>query len=123
MEKMPTVKFFLLDSGRSPVLDFIRKLGGNDSKTIGKDLWKVQIAWPNIGLPTCRPLGDGLYEVRSSISNGRIVRILFVVHNDVIMALHAIVKKTPKLHRDDIDLALSRRNTWLKRGKYNEEST
>jgi phage-related protein len=123
MKKPFTVKFFQLESGRCPVLDCIKGLGADAAKTIGKDLWKVQISWPDIGLPTCRPLGRGLFEVRSSISNGRITRLLFCVHNDVLLVLHCIIKKTPKLPREDIDLALSRKNSWLTRGDDNEQSS
>ena len=36
-------------------------------KQIGVDIKTVEFGWP-IGMPVCRPLGDGLYEVRSSLS-------------------------------------------------------
>ncbi len=40
-----------------------------DRKTIGQDIALLEYGWP-IGMPTCRPLGAGLFEVRSDISYG-----------------------------------------------------
>jgi len=38
-----------------------------DKKIIGADIKLVEYGWP-IGMPVCKPLGGGLYEVRSNIS-------------------------------------------------------
>jgi predicted XRE-type DNA-binding protein len=42
--------------------------------SIGQDLMRVQFRWP-IGMPLCRPLGDGLWEVRSDLTSNRIARV------------------------------------------------
>ncbi len=36
-----------------------------DRKRIGEDIKTVEFGWP-IGMPVCRPLGDGIYEVRKT---------------------------------------------------------
>jgi hypothetical protein len=33
-----------------------------DRKRIGEDIKTVEFGWP-MGMPVCRPLGDGVYEV------------------------------------------------------------
>src|SRR5260370_585734 len=50
-----------------------------DKRTIGRDIAKVQYGWP-VGLPLCRPLSAGLWEVRSSLPSKREVRIFFGFH-------------------------------------------
>jgi hypothetical protein len=63
--------FYELPSGRTPVREWIKALDRVDRKIIGEDIKHVEFAWP-IGMPLCRPLSQGLWEVRSSLSQGRI---------------------------------------------------
>jgi Gp49-like protein DUF891 len=56
------------------------------------DLMRVQYRWP-VDMPLCRSLGDGLWEVRSSLPSNRIARVLFGVHQGRILALHGFIKR------------------------------
>ena len=67
-----------------------------------------------MGLPTVRPMGDGLHEVRSNLSGSRIARVLFFVHDRQMVLLHAFIKKTAKTPKADLDLAKSRKKEYLK---------
>lgn len=70
--------FYALPSGRKPVHDWILGLGKDDRVIVGKDIQKVEFGWP-IGMPSRRPLENGLYETRSDISDGRIARVMFCI--------------------------------------------
>ena len=59
-------------------------------------------------MPLCRTLGGGLLEVRSSIADGRIARVIFVVHAGQMVLLHGFIKKTRKTPKPDLDLARKR---------------
>jgi phage-related protein len=76
-----------------------------DRKILGKDIRHVQTRWP-VTLPKCRPLGGGLYEVRSDLSSGRIARVMFGFVDGEMVLLHAFIKKTQKT--SDADLAIGR---------------
>jgi phage-related protein len=78
-----------------------------DRHCIGHDLAVVQFGWP-VGLPLCRALGGGLWEVRSSLPSRRIARVLFFFHRGQIGVVHGFIKKTQKTPPDDIDLARKR---------------
>jgi len=79
-----------------------------DRKRIGEDIKTVEFGWP-IGMPVCRPLGGGLYEVRTTLAQNRIARILFYIDkNGRMVLLDGFIKKTQKSPEDDLDLA--RRN-------------
>jgi antitoxin HicB len=65
-----------LSSGREPVREWLKSLTAEDRKIVGEDIKTVEFGWP-IGMPTCRALGKGLWEVRSDITGGRIARVLF----------------------------------------------
>jgi phage-related protein len=89
------------------VRDWILELGKDDRVIVGKDILKVEFGWP-IGMPSCRPLGSGLFEVRSDISDGCIGRVMFCIVKSEMVLLHGFVKKSQKAPAKDIELARSR---------------
>jgi phage-related protein len=79
-------------------------LSAEDRRTIGTDLATVQVGWP-VGMPLCRPLGAGLWEVRSGLLNNRIARLVFFVADGRIGVVRGFIKKTKKTPPTDIALA------------------
>jgi phage-related protein len=99
--------FYALPSGREPVREWLRDLSQDDRKIVGEDIKDVEFAWP-IGMPLCRSLGRGLWEVRSTLTQGRIARVWFCEHKGMMILLHAFIKKTQKSPPADVELALKR---------------
>jgi phage-related protein len=77
------------------VRQWLNELSREDKRTIGRDIAKVQYGWP-VGLPLCRPLSAGLWEVRASLPSKREARIFFGFHDGMVIAVHAMIKKTRK---------------------------
>jgi phage-related protein len=104
------VIFFRTDAGGEPVREWLRSLTPiEDRKQIGVDIKTVEFGWP-IGMPVCRPLGDGLCEVRSSLSQNRIARVLFYIDaKGRMVLLHGFIKKTQKTPPADLELARKNR--------------
>lgn len=96
-----------------PVREWLRDFDREDRRQLGLDLLRVQENWP-IGMPLCRSLGNGLWEVRSSLRGGRIVRLLFCLNAGEIYVLHGFVKKTQKTPAEDLKLAQKRMKDVLK---------
>jgi phage-related protein len=90
-----------------PVREWLLALSPEDRKFIGTDIAHVEYGWP-IGMPTCRPLGDGLWEVRSHISNGRVARVFFCFANGKLVLLHGFIKKTEKTPGNELAIARAR---------------
>jgi phage-related protein len=87
------------------VRDWLKELPREDRKRIGKDIKTVEFGWP-IGMPVCRPLGDGIYEVRTRLAQNRIARMLFYIDRKGRMVLlHGFIKKTPKTPDEELELA------------------
>ena len=74
---------------------------------IGTDIRTVELGWP-IGMPTSKPLGRGLWEVRSHITDGRIARVLFCIAEGQMVLLHAFIKKMTKTPKGDLEIARKR---------------
>lgn len=103
--KLPLV-FYRTPAGAEVVRDWLKGLPSIDRHAVGLDLMRAQFRWP-IGMPLCRNLGNGLWEVRSTLPSRRIARVLFFVNSGRIVALHGFIKKSQKT--PDEDLALARR--------------
>jgi phage-related protein len=59
-------------------------------------------------MPLVRSLGDGLWEVRSSLSSQRIARLMLCFCDGTLVALHAFIKKAQKTPANDMALAKRR---------------
>ena len=60
-------------------------------------------------MPLVRNLGNGLWEVRSRLTGGKIARVIFAVEYGSMILLHGFIKKTRKTPPQDLDLALKRK--------------
>jgi phage-related protein len=107
-DKRLPVRFYRSDAGREPVREWLKSLDAADRQIIGEDIKDMEFSWP-VGMPSVRSLGQGLWEVRSSLPQGRIARVLFSVERDCLVLLHGFMKQTRKTPKQDIDLALRRK--------------
>ena len=108
MKRLPAA-FFRGEAGNEPVRDWLRSdaFSPEDRRRIGEDIKTVEFGWP-IGMPVCRPMGSGLWEVRTGLKD-RVARVLFCVHGARMVLLHGFVKKTRRAPDADIALALERK--------------
>ena len=106
LKKLPA-SFFESGSGNQPVREWLLAMDEEDRRIVGYDIATAEFAWP-VGMPLCRPLGSGLWEIRSNISSGRVARIIFAVVDEQMVLLHGFIKKTRKTPKPDLSLALTR---------------
>jgi phage-related protein len=107
-EKIVPARFYQTETGNEPVREWLKQLEASDRKIVGADIKTVEYGWP-IGMPTCRSMGKGLYEVRSDLPSGKIARVLFCIYEEKMILLHGFIKKTQKTSAQDLDLALKRK--------------
>lgn len=112
LTEIPVV-FYRTAAGGEPVREWLRSLAAEDRRTIGTDLATVQVGWP-IGMPLCRSLGGGLWELRSRLSGNRIARVVFFMTQGHIGVLHAFVKKARKTPPAEITVAQKRMKEMMK---------
>jgi len=86
--KRITARFFKTEQNNEPVRNWLRALDRIDCKIIGLDIAKVELGWP-IGMPVCRKISAEIYEVRSTIRNGKKeARIYFSIDGSEMLLLH-----------------------------------
>lgn len=108
-DKKLRVVFYRSKAGAEPVRDWLAELPPDDRRRVGRDLRLVEMGWP-LGMPLCKPFGDGLWEVRSRLESNRIARVLFCATQGQMVLLHAFIKKTQKTPQPELDLAKVRQN-------------
>lgn len=113
-QRLPAA-FYRSATEHEPVREWLRSsaLSNDDRRRIGEDIKAVEFGWP-VGMPTCRPLGGGLWEVRTTLKD-RIARVLFCVSEGRMVMLHGFIKKSQKTPDGDIRLARERQGQVEKR--------
>lgn len=101
------VVFYRAGSGAEPVREWLLGLSRERRREIGQDIMRVQYRWP-VGMPLVRPMGKGLFEVRSRLPDSGTARLLFCFHEGTIYALHGFIKKAQKTPLEDLRLARER---------------
>lgn len=75
--KRVSAVFYRTEDGAEPVRAWLKSMAKEDRFKIGVDIKTVEFGWP-VGMPHCRPLGNGLHEVRTNLEN-RTARVLFFI--------------------------------------------
>ena len=112
---MWTVVFYTEDDGTSPVQEFLRSL---DTKTQVRFAWSIeQLRVRNVMArePLVRHLEDKLWELREESSTNIYRLIYFFFSGQHIVFLHGFQKKTQKTPRREIEIALKRLDSFMKR--------
>ncbi len=68
-QKIPLIFYRTAASGE-PAKDWLKGLDEAERHAIGKDLLRAQWRWP-VGMPLCRPMGSGLWEIRTDLPTKR----------------------------------------------------
>lgn len=104
--KIPLI-FFRSEAGNEPVREWLKALPEVERRPIGKDLLRAQWRWP-AGMPLCRPLGNGLWEIRTDLPTNRTARVLICLCRGNLVALHGFIKKTRTTPDEDLATARKR---------------
>jgi phage-related protein len=97
---------FRSGKGTELVREWLKELSEAERHAVGKDLLRAQWRWP-IGMPLCRPMGSGLWEIRTDLPTKRTARVMLCLYQEHLVALHGFIKKTQAT--PDGDLALARK--------------
>src|SRR5216684_6194119 len=97
--KIPLI-FYRLRPGSEPVREWLKGLPEAERKEIGRDLLRAQWRWP-VGMPLCRALGSGLWEIRTALPTKRTARVLICFYSGYLVALHGFIKKTRTMPGED----------------------
>ena len=99
--------FYGSSAGKEPVRNWLKAMERDDRLAAGQDLQRAQYRWP-IGMPLCRAIGNGLWEIRTNLPGGMAARVFICFHGGRLVALHDFIKKTRKTPDDELRIARRR---------------
>ena len=85
--------FYRAAFGPEPVRDWLLDLPNPDRRVVAYDVSTGEYGCP-IGMPTCRFMGQRLYEIRSVLPSNSIARVFFCVPDGHMVLLYGRIKKT-----------------------------
>ena len=101
-------RFFQTSSGAEPTRTFLKKLAKKDRAQVGALIRKLQEEH-YLEPPHGKNLGGGLWEIRAITEGGKVRVFYCFVGKKYVVLLHAILKKTQKTPKKDMDLARKRK--------------
>jgi len=107
--------YYLTDDGRSPVREFIDSL---DFKTQRKFFFVRELLEEfgyRLPLPHADYIGNNIFELRFRGQEGRIRILYFFYHHDKAIFTNGFIKKSAKAPKNEIDIAIARKNHYLAR--------
>ena len=109
------VDFYKEKDGTKPLIPFINSLRPKLRAKVIADLTLLEEYGNLAREPLSKPLGDGIFELRT-IEGSDIVRILYFFDaGKIIIATNGFTKKQQKTPKREFNLAKARRNDYRKR--------
>ncbi len=107
--------YYLTDSGRSPIREFVDSL---DYKTQQKFFFVKALLEEfrhRLPQPHAKYIGEDIFELRFKGQEGTIRILYFFFHQDKAIFTNGFVKKTDKTPKNEKELAVRRRTEFLGR--------
>jgi phage-related protein len=102
-------------AGKKPVKEFIDNLNFKiQQRFFARESELLSAYGQNLAPPHVHHLDDGIYEFKVSFANLEYRFLFFRIKADLIF-VHAFLKKTNKVEKQDIELARERRKDFLNR--------
>lgn len=110
-----TIEVFKSSSGRDYVGDFLNSLDIMSRATVESDLSELERLGTRAKEPLSKPLGNGLFELRSKTPMGNVRILYFFLKGRIILLTNGFVKKTWAIPQDEIDIARRRMKEYTQR--------
>ena len=112
-----TAYYYLTESGKSPVKTFIDSL---DFKSQRKFFFVKELLEEfghKLPFPHAKYIGDSIFELRFKGHEGALRVLYFFYHENRAIFINGFIKKTNKIPKNEINIAIERRTSFLNRQK------
>lgn len=110
-----TVEYYETEKGSKPAEDFILSQGEKMQAKIFSLLEMLEFKGPELREPFSKPLGDGIFEIRTRQGSDTARVLYFFVMGRKVILTNGFIKKTQKTPFQEIDRAKRCRIDYLRR--------
>ena len=114
---MPEIEviFYEKSDGTVPVKEFLASLDAKMRAKLARIIDRLKARGYELREPYSKPLGDGVFELRSQVAKDSACVLYFFVVNGRAVLTHGFIKKTQKTPQEEIDNAKHYRADYLSR--------
>jgi phage-related protein len=105
--------YFVTESGRCPVKDFIDSLDLRAKRKFFYEKELLEQYGTALGYPHTKYLGNSIHELRFEGGEGAVRVLYFFYNGENIIFTNGFVKKTDKTPKQELELAWQRRKKFL----------
>ena len=109
------VEFYALQDGSAPVDQYLDSLSINVKAKAARVINQLSELGTDLRMPNSEPLGNGIFQLRTHFRNDQVRILYFFVIDGKAVLTNAFTKKGRKTPKKEIDLAIKRREDYLRR--------
>lgn len=109
------IEFYEKNNGVCPVFEFLKILPAKIKAKIDRDIGILKEFNVKLREPLVKPLGDGIFELRTQTDGFGIRTLYFFYDGQKIILTNGFIKKTNKTPRKEIETALEYKKDYEKR--------
>ncbi|MEW5757858.1 MAG: type II toxin-antitoxin system RelE/ParE family toxin [Candidatus Omnitrophota bacterium] len=109
--------YYLTESGRSQVKDFIDSLDQRTQRKFFFIKGLLEEFGRSLPEPHAKHIGNEIFELRFRGQKGNVRIMYFFFHHDKVIFTNGFIKKTNKAPKKEINTAIERKKSFLERHK------
>ena len=107
--------FYLTDSGKSPVEEFIKSLDPRGRRKFYYVKNLLEAFGRNLAYPHAKYIGDDIFELRFKAMEGHVRTLYFFYSGNQVIFTNGFIKKSGKTPHNEKQIAIDRKRDYLQR--------